>query len=64
MAFPHEEAGEGDGGEEEEADEWGVLGDFIEGAVDVADDGDAEDEVDPAEEGSEGGVTHRRFLCR
>jgi len=58
VAFPHPEAGEDDGGEEDEAGGAGVLGEVFEGAVDVADDGDGEDQVEPAEEGAFGEGGH------
>jgi len=50
LAFPHPEAGDDKGGEENETCWDGVLGDVFERTVDVADDWDAEDEVNPAED--------------
>jgi len=53
VAFPHPESGEDEGGEEDEAGGAGVLGEVFEGAVDVADDGDGQEENAPASEAAD-----------
>src|SRR6478735_11197117 len=58
MTFPHPETGEKHHGKEHVAGRGRVVRKHLERAVDVADDRNGADEVDPAEDGTFGGLCH------
>ena len=58
VAFPHPEASEDHDGEEDEAGGACVAREFVEWAVDVPDDGNADDDVNPAGDGALRGLVH------
>ena len=60
VSLPHPQARQRDGRQRDEADDRRVVGEVLERAVDVAEDRDAEDQVNPATDRPLRRVTHRR----
>ena len=48
MALPHPQSSEGDGGDGDKSNYRGVVRKLLERTVDVTDDGDRKDDVNPA----------------
>ena len=62
MAFPHPQSREDHDWEEDVAGWAGVVGKFFKRAIDVAEDRDAEDDVNPAKDRTLGDIFHDDFV--
>ena len=58
VTFPHPKSGQGNCRDGDIADDGSVVGKFPERAINIADDRDAEDEVNPAKDRTLGGNIH------
>ena len=66
MAFPHPQSGNDHDGNENKPGLEGVVWNFVEGAIDISKDRNAEDEVNPAKNRSYGALAHEvdSLVCR
>ena len=62
MALPHPESRKDKDGQKDKPNGGGIVWEFFERAVDVAENRNAEDEVSPARERTLGGRFHDRFV--
>jgi hypothetical protein len=58
MAFPHPKARKDHYGKEDKSNRWGVIWNFLKGTVDITDYRDANDDVNPANNRTFGGIFH------
>jgi hypothetical protein len=62
MTLPHPQAGKNKHRKKEETDQGGVLGNLFERAIHIAEDGNAQEDVNPANNRTCGGITHHPIL--
>ena len=63
MAFPHQDSREDDSGKVEVLEEVSVGLNLIGWEVNIADEGSPEDDVNPAKDGTLGGIFHDFAMC-
>ena len=62
MAFPHPKSGKNNSGKGDKPNNGGVVREFCERAIDITGDRNAQDEVNPAENQTLGGIFHVIWL--